>query len=258
MPGEYSDAGPGNGVYIGTSGWKYASWKDDFYAGIAQRDWLRFCARRFTGLEINATFYRLQSSNTFARWCDETPVGFRFALKANRYLIHTKRLNNPEIALQRERENDNLLGKKLAVVLWQFPASFGKTMTRLEGFAQALDAWPETRHALEFRDNSWFDDEVADCLRRHRLAVCLSDAANWPLWEMVTTDLVYVRLHGHTQTYASTYEPQLLTEWARRIQSWRREGHEVHVYFDNDAEGAAPWNAWQLLRMIKQTRGKRS
>ena len=75
-------------AFIGTSGWTYDSWRGDFYDARPAKDWLAFCAGRFTAIEINATHYRLQSAETFRRWRDATPPGFRFALKAHRYLTH--------------------------------------------------------------------------------------------------------------------------------------------------------------------------
>jgi uncharacterized protein YecE (DUF72 family) len=237
-------------VWIGTSGWNYPRWRHGFYATVPQRYWLRFCAERFTGIEVNATFYRLQRTSTFERWREQTPDDFRFAMKGNRYLTHNKKLAEPDGPIRLERERAKGLGHKLAAVVWQVPRQFHKNAARLHTFAQALDAWPETRHALEFRHDSWFDDEVADCLRLRRLAVCMSDAADWPMWNAVTTDLVYVRLHGHTRTYASSYGPRALQEWARRIRRWLAEGRDVHIYFDNDSEGAAPRNALRLLKLV--------
>lgn len=237
---------------IGTSGWNYAGWQADFYHGVRARDWLRFCAERFTALEVNATFYHLQSRATFERWHDETPDGFRFAIKANRFLTHNRKLAAPREPVLLERERASALAEKLAVVVWQLPPRLGKSMERLRAFVGALARWPEARHALELRHPSWFDEEVADCLHTHGMATCLSDAADWPMWDAVTTDLVYVRLHGHTRTYASAYAPVTLKRWAARARAWIGEGRDVHLYFDNTAEGAAPRDA---LRMIELTRG---
>ena len=100
---------------------------------------------------------------------------------------------------------------------------------------------------IEFRHPSWFDDEVASCLNNYRIANCISDAADWPMWGLVATDLVYIRLHGHTRTYASTYRTASLKQWATKIRKWLESGKDVHVYFDNDAEGAAPRDAKRLL-----------
>jgi uncharacterized protein YecE (DUF72 family) len=235
---------------IGTSGWNYDGWREPFYRGAPRKDWLRFCAERFTGIEVNATFYRLQTRATFERWRAETPRDFRFAIKANRYLTHNKKLGDPHEPIALERSRAAGLGPKLAAVVWQLPHNFHKNIARLDGFARALRGWRPVRHAIEFRHESWFDDEVADCLREHRIAVCQSDAADWPIWEVVTTDLVYVRLHGHTATYASAYPEGELRGWAGRVRRWLGEGRDVHVYFDNDALGHAPRDALRLIGIV--------
>jgi len=242
-------------AYIGTSGWNYKEWKDTFYKGIPQKEWLRFCAERFTAVEVNATFYRQQKRSTFEKWHDQTPPGFHFAIKGNRYLTHNKKLKDAEEPIDRERESASALEEKLSAVLWQLPGNFSKNFERLTAFAGALSRWREVRHALEFRHPSWFDDEVAGCLQEHGLAVCLSDAADWPMWDRVTTDLVYIRLHGHTRTYASSYSTQHLRSWAERILEWLNLDYDAHVYFDNTGEGAAALNALQLLDMVGEGKG---
>jgi uncharacterized protein YecE (DUF72 family) len=238
-------------AYIGTSGWNYESWKASFYRGVPRRQWLAYCASRFSAIEVNATFYRLPSRSTFRRWREETPPEFRFAIKAHRYLTHNKKLADPLPAIQRERARATALGEKLAAVVWQLPAHFHKHLARLEDFARALArSWGEVRHAVEFRHPSWFDDEVAACLAHYGIANCQSDAADWPRWDAVTTDMVYVRLHGHETTYASAYTPAALAAWARRIRGWLAEGRDVHVYFDNDALGHAPFDALALRKLV--------
>jgi uncharacterized protein YecE (DUF72 family) len=236
---------------VGTSGWNYKGWQAGFYAGIPQKDWLRYSAGRFSGLEVNASFYRLQSPSTLERWYEQTPTGFCFALKGHRFLTHNKKLLGAEESLALQRESTAGLKDKLAVVLWQLPREFKKNLARLQSFTAALAGWSNVRHALEFRNPSWFDDEVADCLISHRLAVALSDAASWPMWDHVTTDLVYVRLHGRPNTYASAYSETELDHWAERTSGWLAEGRDVHVYFDNDAEGAAPFDALNLLARLE-------
>jgi uncharacterized protein YecE (DUF72 family) len=237
-------------AYIGTSGWNYKSRRKDFYDETPQNQWLRFCSQRFTGIEVNGTFYRLQEKSTFEKWRDQTPERFRFAIKGHRYITHNKKLLDVEESVIRCRESASPLGKRLAAVVWQLPAFLKKDTDRLEKFLDALRQWKSTRHAIEFRHKSWFDDEVAERLRRHAVAVCISDAPDWPIWEEVTTDLVYIRLHGHTRKYASSYSKHSLRKWAARIRDWLHETRAVHAYFDNDAEGAAPQNALTLLEML--------
>jgi len=238
-------------AYIGTSGWNYKSWRNDFYCDTPQKQWLRFCAEHFSSIEVNSTFYRLQEKSTFKKWRDQTPEGFSFAIKGHRYVTHNKKLLNVEQSVIRCRESASPLGKRLAAVVWQLPAFLKKDIERLEKFLRNLRHWKSTRHAIEFRDKSWFDDEVAECLERHAVAICMSDAPDWPMWDRVTTDVVYIRLHGHTRKYASSYSKPALGKWATRTRRWLEENRAVHVYFDNDAEGAAPRNALTLLEMLR-------
>lgn len=238
-------------LHIGISGWTYAHWRHDFYAGVPQRAWLGHAASKFDALEINGSFYRLQSESALARWYAETPPDLIFTAKGHRFLTHAKKLLEPHEPIARCRANLRPLRDKLAVVVWQLPRQLARNLARLEHFAAALDAWPEVRHAIEFRHKSWFDAEVADCLARFRIANCISDAASWPIWEQVTTDLVYVRLHGHDETYRSAYSRAALMGWAKKIRRWRAEARAVHVYFDNDGTGAAPKDALALKALLE-------
>lgn len=237
-------------AFVGTSGWSYETWKDQFYAGVPRRAWLKHYAAQFPAVEINASFYRLQKISTFRKWHQATPPDFRFTVKANRYLTAYRRLRDPTHSISLERERASALGEKLAVVLWQCPPSLRKDLARLEIFAAALKQWGDVRHTLEFRHPSWFSEDVRQCLQRHRLAICQSDAADWPLWDAVSTDLAYIRLHGHTRTYVSAYRRASLERWADRGRRWLSEGRDVHVYFDNTDAGAAVRNARRLLELL--------
>jgi uncharacterized protein YecE (DUF72 family) len=239
---------------IGTSGWNYAGWKDDFYAGVPRKLWLEYYSEHFNALEVDGTFYHLLRENVAKSWFERTPADFHFAVKGHRYITHVKRLEPPTESLRLQRNSTAALGEKLAVMLWQLPPNLHKDMRRLAAFISMLESWPEVRHAIEFRDRSWFDDEVAELLARQRIAVCQSDAAKWPMWQAITTDLVFVRLHGHESTYASNYQHDSLEQWAGRIRQWLRQRRDVHVYFDNDAKGYAPWNASSLSEILGLTR----
>lgn len=238
-------------VFIGTSGWSYSEWKDEFYQGVPQRRWLERYAEEFGALEINATFYRMQSEGTLKGWAERTPEDFVFCVKGHRFITHVRRLQGIESAVVLMRENMAALGEKLQVVLWQFPASFEKEMGRMGEFAEVLSReWSQVRHAVELRHESWMDGELARLLSRNRIAVCQADAPDFPRWDVVTTDFVYVRLHGHSQKYASPYEGELLVEWARKLQRWREEGLDAYVFFDNTAKGAAPGDAKRLRELL--------
>jgi uncharacterized protein YecE (DUF72 family) len=228
----------------------YAGWRDSFYPGVPKARWLTHASRTFTGLEVNATFYRQQSEDTFRRWAAETPPGFRFAIKGHRFITHYKRLREVGESIERLREPARGLGSKLAAVVWQLPADFRCDLDRLRSFLAELKCWPEARHALELRHRSWFTPAVAELLSAARVAVCLSDAPDFPMWRAVTTDLVYIRLHGHVRKYASRYHAMHLRRWAADIRGWRDRGITVHCYFDNDAEGAAPRDAVRLMELV--------
>lgn len=240
-------------LYVGTSGWSYQHWRDCFYQGVARKNWLRCYAEHFSAVEINGTFYRLQKPDTCKKWCAETPPDFKFALKANRYLTHQKKLLDPEPSVGIEKNHADAFGAKLAAVLWQLPRNLRQDRDRLQAFVDALRQWPDVRHVLEFRHASWFDERTAACLAEANIAVCQSDAESWPLWDRITSNMVYLRLHGHTRTYASCYSDAELFCWAGKINHWLRQGLDVHVYFDNDAECAALFNAHSLKSLLRRS-----
>jgi uncharacterized protein YecE (DUF72 family) len=245
-------------AHIGTSGWTYDEWRDGLYAGVPRAQWLCHYAGRFDAVEVNGTFYHLLPRKTFEHWRRDTPAEFRFAIKSNRYLTHVRRLGFRLADLARERRAASALRDKLAVVLWQLPAGLARDNALLERFVGRLESWPQARHALEFRHPSWFRDDVAAALTQSRIAAVQSDAADWPMWNAVTTDLVYVRLHGHRATYASAYGERALKPWARRIRAWLAEGRDVHVYFDNTALGHAVADADLLRRLVEPPARARS
>jgi uncharacterized protein YecE (DUF72 family) len=237
-------------AYIGTSGWTYPSWREHLYQGIPRRRWLAHAASQFSALEVNGSFYTQIKPETYRRWADETPAGFRFTVKGHRYITHYKRLMDVGEPVDRVMTQASALGAKLAAVVWQLPANFERDDARLEHFLAQLARWDNVRHALELRHRSWFTAEVAARLSHARVASCMSDAPDFPMWTAVTTDMVYVRLHGHTRKYASSYRRPLLSQWAEHTRSWLRQGRDVHVYFDNDAEGAAVRNTLTFMDLL--------
>ncbi|MGE0546110.1 MAG: DUF72 domain-containing protein [Kofleriaceae bacterium] len=240
-------------IYAGTSGWIYGSWRAHLYADTPVRRWLHVASHTFSSLEINGSFYSQIAPATYQRWRDETPRDFRFALKGHRFVTHYKRLRDCEASIIRLRDQASHLGSKLAAVLWQLPSTFEVDLERLEGFLDALRTW-RVRHAIELRHRSWFTAEVAMKLRDAGVAACWSDAPDFPMWREVTADFAYVRLHGHTRKYASSYSTRSLQQWAKQSVRWRARGLDVFVYFDNDAEGHAVRNA----RAFEQLTGGRA
>jgi uncharacterized protein YecE (DUF72 family) len=243
-------------LWIGTSGWSYDGWKTAFYAGVPRRQWLRHYAEHFDGVEVNMTFYRTPRTAVLEKWRDETPADFGFAIKAWRGITHLKRLHDAGDSVRKERDNLSPLMAKISAVLWQLPAGLHCDLDLLKKFAGVLADWPEVPHAIEFRHTSWFEDEVLHCLEDAGLANVISHAARWPIWDAVSGDLVYLRLHGAPQTYASGYSDEELESWAARMLQWLADGRLIHAYFDNDALGHAPYDAMNLRDKVLGTTDK--
>jgi uncharacterized protein YecE (DUF72 family) len=233
-------------IRIGCSGWNYAHWRHGvFYPPrLAARNWLRFYAQHFDTVEINTTFYRLPKAAAVARWVDETPDDFLFAVKVSRYITHVKRLNDvaPNLALLYERIAPLLASSKLGPLLWQLPPTFKRDDDRL---AQALEAFPpEQRHAVEFRHESWFTPEVMALLRERNVALVIGDRPQVHAFQTheLTADFTFVRFHAGTRGRNGNYSHRELGVWVRRLREWSREA-DVYAYFNNDWEGYAIENA---------------
>jgi uncharacterized protein YecE (DUF72 family) len=267
-------------IRIGTSGWRYPSWRGDFYpAGLRQRDELAHLASVLNGVELNGSFYSLQRPSSYASWAEQVPDDFVFAVKGGRFITHMRRLVGVESALANFFASGVLaLGAKLGPVLWQLPASLPFDEALLSDFFQLLprttgsagdlakthDAKLDAgrvlttplvsapiRHALEPRHDSFHSPQARKLLERNDIAMVLSDSAGtWPTFDLVTSGLVYVRLHGDTELYRSGYSSAALAGWADRVRGWADEGLDVHVYFDNDARGHAPHDARALLGLL--------
>jgi uncharacterized protein YecE (DUF72 family) len=251
LPWKHAQGGAERGPYVGTSGWSYRSWQKTVLRDVSLKKRLSHLSRMFNAVEVNGSFYGQVKRKTYQAWREATEPSFRFSVKGHRFVTHYKRLLDCGDPVQRLREQVQGLGDKLAVVLWQLPAHFQANLGRLDDFLAVLDRnWPDARHAIELRHASWFTEEARERLARARVASCLSDAPDFPLWDAVTTDLVYVRLHGHSRKYASSYSRSSLQHWADRVVAWAKRGLEVHVYFDNDAEGAAVKNALTLRNLL--------
>ena len=241
----------GAGLLIGTSGWSYKNWKDDFYEGVAQKRWLSHYSSRFNSVEVNATFYRLQKPATYEKWVAETPDSFCFTVKGSRFVTHVKRLKESKDSIIKQKENLEILLPRLAAVVWQLRGNLKKDISILEDFASNLSSlWPENTHALEFRDSSWFDQDTASLLEKYGLANCLSDSPNWPMWEKTLSGLAYVRLHGHSELYRSEYTEEQLSSWAGKAGHWLDQGLKVFFFFDNTDENHAWKDALRLKEMI--------
>lgn len=236
-------------AWIGGSGWNYPHWRGVFYpSGLPTSRWLEHYAATFETVEVNATFYRLPTRATAARWTQQTPEEFVFAIKASRYLTHVKRLREVGAGWRRlvKRIEPILDAGKLGSVLWQLPESFHRDDERL---AAALTALPPARHAFEFRHESWFVPEVEDVLRAHGAALVIGDYPKRPFQTHArTADWTYVRFH-QGRGRDGNYTRKQLEEWAGRIRRWQADG-DVYAYFNDDWGGHAIREALQLRELV--------
>jgi uncharacterized protein YecE (DUF72 family) len=285
-------------VYIGVSGWRYTPWRGHFYPrGLAQSRELEHASRQFPSLELNGSFYSLQRPSSYTMWAQQTPPGFVFAVKGSRYITHMLRLRNVEAALANFLASGLFaLGDKLGPILWQFPPNlqfhpelfdaFFRLLPKTTAAAAELASHRDQRlkgrelldpgrnrrlrHAVEVRHDSFVTPEFIRLLRKHRIAWVVADTPKpWPLFEDVTADFIYMRLHGSTELYNSRYTSEELERWARCIDAWRHgeqpddarlisqaapparaAGRDVYCYFDNTDKRHAPDNARELMAML--------
>jgi len=285
-------------IRIGISGWRYEGWRGAFYPpGLAQSRELAFASRAVETIEINGTHYSLQSLRSFRAWHDATPDDFVFSVKGSRYLTHMLRFRDetavPAIA-NFFASGVLALGPKLGPFLWQFPPTFSFDAERIERFlallpmrtdaavalakhhdARVKEPWLDAshdrplRHAIEIRHPSFCVPAFVAMLRRHRVALVISDAvADWPYAEDVTADFLYLRLHGTETLYGGAYADPALDRWAARIGAWAagrqpddavriararppaRKHRDVFCYFDNDQKVKAPFDAQRLASRL--------
>ena len=238
-------------IRIGCSGWNYALWRERVYPkGLPPKHWLEHYATLFDTVEVNNTFYRLPTISAVQGWVDQSPPGFLLAVKASRYLTHIKRLTDLEGGLQRfyERIEPLVRSPKLGPVLWQLPPTFKRDDERL---ASALAAFPPGRHAIEFREPTWYVDEVYELLRAHGVALVIPDSPKYPFRTLeLTTDWTFVRFHHGSRGRGGNYSERELEEWSERIAGWRHSGIDVYTYFNNDWEGYAVRNGLKLKELL--------
>jgi uncharacterized protein YecE (DUF72 family) len=282
-------------VRVGISGWTYAPWRGVFYPkGLKREQELEYAAHQFRTIEVNGTFYGLMRAETFRGWISQVPAEFVFAIKAPRFITHVRRLRDVEIPLANFMASGVLqLGVHLGPILWQFPANFRFDRERFEQFLQMLphdteaaatlgrkhddhvrgsasltiDAKRPMRHVFEVRHDSFRCQAFIDLLRAYDGALVCADSNVWPRLMDLTSDIVYCRLHGPSELYASGYTAQALDEWVARIRAWvegrepadaervgdkaRPRKRDVYVFFDNDIKVRAPANAMELVRRLR-------
>jgi len=235
-------------LLAGTSGFSYKEWLGKFYPEKHPADgMLRYYAGHFATVEINNTFYRMPAEAMLARWAEEVPENFIFTLKAPRRITHEKRLREAEADVAEFLRRAQALGGKLGVVLFQLPPYLKKDLPRLEAFLGTIPAG--RRVALEFRNDSWQDEEVYAALRAKGAMLCYTDTDEGDSPPVVATaDCAYLRLRR------THYEDAELGAWAEKIAALALERAYVYFMHEDDALGAV--FARKLLESWKQRNPK--
>lgn len=220
-------------LFAGTSGYAFKEWKGAFYPADLKNDaMLGYYAGRFPTVEINNTFYRLPKENVLLDWASQVPDSFTFAIKASQRITHYARLKPEcESAVEFLLRNTSTLGGRLGPVLFQLPPNLKKDLERLRVF---LDMLPfDRRFTIEFRNESWFEDDVLDALRARDVALCITDQAEFASPVLATASWGYARLHR------PDYDDARLAEWAQQLagQPW----NDAYVFFKHDhVDGSGP------------------
>lgn len=258
-------------LFIGTSGWVYSHWQGIFYpANLPSKDKLKYFSKHFKTAEINYSFYHLPRTTTYQNWYLQTPKDFLFAVKASRFITHIKRLKGVKKSWKVFLKNTLNLKEKLGPILFQFPPSFKATpenIKRLENFIREISDQTRTnsrlRFAFEFRHKSWCDPEgkpsasygvnkeIYNLLKKYKVAWVIADSPRYPKAEVITSDFVYIRMHGSKVLFSSKYTKKELKALSQKIKKWLNQRLNVYCYFNNDAYGYAIENAKELLKLCQ-------
>ncbi len=207
-----------------------------------------FYAQHFDTVELNNSFYKLPTAESFRQWRDAAPRSFLFAVKASRFITHNLKLKNPQNALDNILLRAEELGKKLGPVLFQLPPRWKRNVERLDEFLSVLPRYH--RYVFEFREPSWHHEDVYTVLRKHHAAYCIHELAGFRTERTITANFTYVRLHGPGEgKYEGSYTGAQLQGWVHQVDEWSKTLKAIYIYFDNDQAGFAAANALRLKQL---------
>lgn len=236
-------------VLIGTSGWSYDHWKENFYPKkLGTSKWLGYYSKEFPTVEVNTTFYHLPLNSTIQKWHGEVPARFKFSIKASRYITHQKRLKDCAASVKLFHKVIKGLKTKNGPILFQLPPSFKMNKERLLEFISHLKE--EVDYVFEFRHDSWYVEEIYEILSKHKIALCITDLTGKLTPLKVTSHFTYIRLHGPKKAYQGSYGKVKLRFWKKQIDKWLADKISVYCYFDNDEKGYAIQDAKSLKTMF--------
>ena len=231
-------------TWIGTSGFQYTEWKGNFYPeDLPSAKMLPFYAERLNTTEINYTFHRIPSVKTIDNWNKLTPERFRFALKAPQKVTHWAKLRDCADTMRYFHDVTSSLGEKLGPVLFQLPPNFKKDTFVLADFVNCLPTG--SRAAFEFRDESWFADDVWEILKQSNVALCINQTADFAAPRISTAGYGYLRLRREDYGEAD------IQTWAEFVRQESPSWTDAFVYFKHEEAGAGPRFAKQMMEMLK-------
>jgi uncharacterized protein YecE (DUF72 family) len=230
---------------VGCSGWSYDDWVGPFYPpGTQKSEYLRQYASAFDLVEVDSSFYNLPSPATFAVWRRAVPDGFLFTAKFPKRITHDMKLVGAEEQVARVYRAMGELGEKLGVLVVQLPPSIGyyKHWDTVKAFIELLD--PKIRHAIEFRNLSWFREDVSNLLHEYGVATVWSQNQFMTTPAVVTTDFAYVRLVGERDIdkFDRIVKDRSaeMKDWHRRLESVTSELAQAFVILNNHYAGFSP------------------
>jgi uncharacterized protein YecE (DUF72 family) len=236
-------------IYVGTSGWNYKHWEEVFYpAAIKKQDWFNYYSTKFNSVEINNTFYNLPKVQTIKAWKNNAPGNFIYAIKASRYITHMKKLKDPKEPVNNFLKIIKQLKSNLGVILFQLPPHWKFNRERLSGFLSQLPY--NYKYVFEFRDQSWWNDETYELLNKHNVAFCIYNMPDEETPRKITSDTIYIRMHGPVKKYSGSYSSQQLSGWKRWIENRIEKVSSVYIFFNNDDRGYAAKDALKLQEMV--------
>ena len=238
-------------VIIGTSGWWYEHWQGKFYPeGLDKNKWFNYYARFFNSVEVNSSFYRLPFPNMVKGWAKKSPPQFKFTLKMWRRVTHLKKLRNVREDIGIFLNRISPLKNNLGAILYQFPPSLKCDLNLLENFLRELPSGLD--QVVEFRNKSWLIPDSFSLLRKYRVAYCIVSMPDFPEMVEITSKVSYIRFHGREVLYGSSYSEEELLRWVQVIRKLPDRGvKKVYIYFNNDYNAYAVFNALRLQEILK-------
>jgi len=233
------------GIFVGTSGWAYSSWKPDFYPPkLPSKKFLEYYATQLNSVEVNYTFRQLPSQSTLEGWLAATGPTFAFSFKAPQRITHFARLKNCSDALEAFYTSLAPVkqAQRLGVLLFQLPPNFKANPELLDEFLGTASR-KDLRIAFEFRHESWFDDGIFGILKQHQAALCVAESDGLESPDVVTAPFRCYRLRK------SEYSPQDLSKIVSTMQERSKSG-DVFVYFKHEETPAGAINAAAVLRQL--------